>query len=100
MSHALLSDDIKKKYSSFIRKDLRKINKWKLVVGAIYLLPFRVLGFITCYFFYANLMRVISIIFWCDPSKPYPSKIRSFFKYTNYYVGRVILFFMAGFINI
>jgi len=49
MVFSMIPEKLKRKYSAFI-PDFTKIKKWKLILGAIYLLPIRLtMLFVTLY---------------------------------------------------
>ena len=54
----------------FCRKECHKIKKWKLILGGIFLLPWRLLGSLIILLF--GLFSCLIITAGLDPEKPYP----------------------------
>lgn len=64
-----IPEDVKQKYSAFYRKEIHDLKKWKLIIGAIFLLPWRFPLSILCVIGWNISCRYLT---WGeDMSKPY-----------------------------
>ena len=96
--HKELPQNIREKYKPFVRNDLHRVTRTRLILGSIFLLPWRFISTV--------LLMIISAIYLKiqyyphDPKEPYPLRIRNRIILFNYYIQRIGLFFMGGITSI
>ena len=70
MAYNLLPEKVKKEYNPFLRNGSKRVKKWQLILGAIYLLPIRLMMFIYCDTLIWMTFKIVTR--GLDIKKPYP----------------------------
>ena len=67
-------EEVANKYKAFHRSEAKNLKKWKIQLGAIYVLPIRMFFFLI--FMTMWMVQLMISTRGLDPNKPYPSKTR------------------------
>jgi len=92
MAYLALPEKLQK--SPFMRKDCHKIKKWKIILGGIYLLPWRftlTICNLCCYY-----IVFLIVPYGLDPDKPYPAWRRAVIKKVCSWISVWFIFFNTG----
>ena len=95
-AYLMLPEELQK--SPFMRKDCDKIKKWKLILGGIYLLPWRFT--LTMCLLLGYYLVFLIVPYGYDPEKPYPKWRRWMIRRCCYWLSGWYIFFNTGCWNI